>query len=274
MAVITKLQKLVDLYHEEKMSHVYLLETNNLDKAYTDLLQVIKQINCEKEFVNDCHKCNLCNLVNQASLPSLVVVEADGNNIKKEQVVELKRKFSYRPVYTTNNIYIIKNAAKMNKESSNTMLKFIEEPNDNILGFLLTENLNNVLPTIRSRCEILKIWYEEDNNIDKDDYQNKAIEYIKKTELEKNGKIMYNKSVILSDYSERQDIELIFKEILQIYLNQYEQVKGYDFLNHLNADSLRKRINLVANVLNNINTNANIELLLDKYIIELSDENA
>ncbi len=273
MAAVKKLQNLINLYHEEKMAHVYLIETNNMDKLYEDLINVIKNINCEKEYQENCHNCNLCNLTNLASLPSLVVIEPDGNNIKKEQVLDLKRRFSFKPIYTQNNIYIIKNADKLNGASANTMLKFIEEPGDNILGFLITTNLNNVIPTIKSRCELLTIFYDLESVNDEEIYQTIAQEYITKTELEKNAKIMYNESIILNKFNERKDIELVFKEIFKIYLAQYEKRESFTPLKNLTSAALRFRLKLLIQFLDDINTNANIELLLDKYIIELSDEN-
>ena len=273
MATVKKLQNLVNLYHEEKMAHVYLIETNNMDKLYEDLINVIKNINCEKEYQENCHNCNLCNLTNLASLPSLVVIEPDGNNIKKEQVLDLKKRFSFKPIYTQNNIYIIKNADKLNGASANTMLKFIEEPGDNILGFLITTNLNNVIPTIKSRCELLTIFYDLESVNDEEIYQTIAKEYITKTELEKNAKIMYNESIILNKFNERKDIELVFKEIFKIYLAQYEKREDFAPLKNLTPEALRFRLKLLIQFLDDINTNANIELLLDKYIIELSDEN-
>lgn len=272
MDAVAKLHKLVDYYDENKLSHVYLIETNDLDKTLEELIKVIKNINCEKKYKLNCHECNLCNLTDNSSLPSLMILEPDGNNIKKEQILELKRRFSFKPIYTKNNIYIIKNADKLNGASANTMLKFIEEPNDNVLGFFITTNLNNVIPTIKSRCELLSIFFDTSMANKNSIYKDIALEYIYKTELEKNLKIMYNKSVILNKLTERKDIELVFKEIFKVYLAAYEGTYTHEFLQKLGKRDLYKRIILLTDIIDNLNTNANIELLLDKYIIELSDE--
>lgn len=52
-------------------------------------------------------------------------------------------------------VYIINGADKLNKQSANSILKFIEEPDNNITALLVTDNLYSVMPTIRSRCQIL-----------------------------------------------------------------------------------------------------------------------
>lgn len=284
---VNVLENLVKYYHENKMSHAYLIETNNLEKCYLDLLEVIKQIFCQNEYNKECNKCNICNLVNQNYLPSLVVISPDGMNIKKEQIVELKKKFSTVPIYTKENIYVIKNAEKLNGASANTMLKFLEEPEQNILGFFITNNANNVISTIRSRCEVIKVLYDiheldinnitNDINIDKFDV---AIEYLFKIEVEKKLGIMYNRDVVLNKFSEREDIKTVFKIIFIIYEELLKKVMGldnkFDFekineLSSLDKDKVLRRINLVTKFIDDIDSNVNIELLLDKFVIELGD---
>lgn len=284
---VNVLENLVKYYHENKISHAYLIETNNLEKCYLDLLEVIKQIFCQNEYNKECNKCNICNLVNQNYLPSLVVVSPDGMNIKKEQIVELKKKFSTVPIYTKENIYVIKNAEKLNGASANTMLKFLEEPEQNILGFFITNNANNVISTIRSRCEVIKVLYDihelDINNITNDINKDKfdvAIEYLFKIEVEKKLGIMYNRDVVLNKFSEREDIKTVFKIIFIIYEELLKKVMGldnkFDFekineLSTLDKDKVLRRINLVTKFIDDIDSNVNVELLLDKFVIELGD---
>lgn len=284
---VNVLENLVKYYHENKISHAYLIETNNLEKCYLELLEVIKQIFCQNEYSKECNKCNICNLVNQNYLPSLVVISPDGMNIKKEQIVELKKKFSTVPIYTKENIYIIKNAEKLNGASANTMLKFLEEPEPNILGFFITNNANNVISTIRSRCEVIKVLYDihelDINNITNDINKDKfdvAIEYLFKIEVEKKLGIMYNRDVVLNKFSEREDIKTIFKIIFIIYEELLKKVMGldnkFDFekineLSSLDKDAVLRRINLVTKFIDDIDSNVNVELLLDKFVIELGD---
>lgn len=284
---VNVLENLVKYYHENKISHAYLIETNNLEKCYLDLLEVIKQIFCQNEYNKECNKCNICNLVNQNYLPTLVVISPDGMNIKKEQIVELKKKFSTVPIYTKENIYVIKNAEKLNGASANTMLKFLEEPEQNILGFFITNNANNVISTIRSRCEVIKVLYDihelDINNITNDINKDKfdvAIEYLFKIEVEKKLGIMYNRDVVLNKFSEREDIKTVFKIIFIIYEELLKKVMGldnkFDFekineLSSLDKDKVLRRINLVTKFIDDIDSNVNVELLLDKFVIELGD---
>ncbi len=283
---VKEIKNLVKYYHENKMAHAYLIETNDIEKCLSDLLVVIKQIFCQDEFKEDCNKCNICNLINQNYLPSLIIISPDGMNIKKDQIIELKKKFSTVPVYTKENIYVIKNAEKLNGASANTMLKFLEDPEPNILGFFITDNANNVISTIRSRCEIIKFIYDSDElniNSIKNEYNDKylvAIDYIYGLEVEKSKGILYNRDVILCKFKERDSIKLIFKIILIIYEELLKKVIGlennFDFLkidklDVLTKDDVLKRINLIIQFIEDIDSNVNIELLLDKFVIELGD---
>ena len=282
------LDRLVDYYHENKISHVYLVETNNVELCLEDLKKNVKQIFCAGKYQENCTECNICNLIDQNYLPSLAIIEPDGSTIKKEQILELKRNFSTVPIYTKDNIYIIKNAEAMTQSSANTMLKFLEEPEEHIMGFFITSNLNNVIPTIRSRCEVIKAMYDvHELNIDSvfddsnSEFLNIAMTYLEKLEVEKKDSIMYNRSILLGKISAREDIKKLFQIILIIYeeflknsLNlpsKYQKFAKNNFLSSYNSKALLKRVNLVAQFLEDISSNVNLELLLDKFVIDLGD---
>ena len=282
---VEQLEKLVTYYHENKLSHVYLIETNNINKCIYDLKEVIKKFFCENEYEKECKLCNICNLIEQNYLPSLCIIEPDGNTIKKEQILDLKKKFSSIPIYTKQNVYIIQNAEKLNGSSANTMLKFVEEPADYILGFFVTNDINNVISTIKSRCEIIKVKYDESElniktiyNDENKDYFDVVKDYLNKLEVEKKHLILYNKDIVLNIFSEREQIRKLFKIILIIYeallnnkLGKNMENNDFIFLDFLTSKEIIQRIKLVTNLLEDLEYNANIELLLDKFVIELSD---
>ena len=129
--------------------------------------------------------------------------------------------------------------------------------------------------------ELKKI--EEENNITNDINKDKfdvAIEYLFKIEVEKNLGIMYNRDVVLNKFSEREDIKTVFKIIFIIYEELLKKVMGldnkFDFekineLSSLDKDKVLRRINLVTKFIDDIDSNVNVELLLDKFVIELGD---
>lgn len=280
------LQELVKKHRENKLAHAYLLETNNVEYATNDIKELIKIINCNDEYKENCTNCNLCNLINKDNLPSLKIIEPDGTSIKKTQVENLKLNFGTKPIYSKYNVYIIKNAEKLNLSSANSMLKFIEEPTEGIIGFFITSNKDVMIDTIKSRCQSLVLNYDNDNlksslNITDEQYENYLMVIKSYLHNLNSSNIINNKKEVLAIFSERKDIENILKIILEIYyqyflklLNknyQEEITKIYEL--KLSITEITKKLQIISQTLEDLSYNVNIELLLDKFIIEMRDTN-
>ena len=87
----------------------------------------------------------------------VVIVKPINDKIVKEQILELQNKLKSYSQTHKNRVYIINEAHKMNDYAANSLLKFLEEPESNIYAFLITTNINKILPTIKSRCQVLSI---------------------------------------------------------------------------------------------------------------------
>jgi DNA polymerase-3 subunit delta' len=135
-------------FYENKLSHVFLIETDDKVLALEDIKALVKIMNCPSKYDENCSSCNICNLIKEDLLPTFKIIYPDGQAIKKSQMEELKNAFSCIPVISKYNVYVINDAEKFNASSANTMLKFIEEPEDKIIGFLITNNKENVINTI------------------------------------------------------------------------------------------------------------------------------
>lgn len=280
------LKEIITKYRENKLAHAYLIETNNVEKALNDLLEVIKFLNCESVYQEACTKCNICNLINKNSLPSLKIISPDGSTIKKNQIEELKKEFSSIPIYSKYNIYIIKNAEKLNSSSANSMLKFVEEPTDGIIGFFLTTNKDFIIDTIKSRCQSILLVYDSKNimeklsldNETKDKYCKTIKSYLSKID---NGDFINNKEDLLNILPERSDILNLFQIILDLYYNQYLklQKESYDSKNialYETKDTLpiiSQKIQIITKLLQDMSYNVNMELILDKFVIEMRGTN-
>ena len=280
-----KLEFIINKYRENKLAHAYLIETNDQAECIKDLLNVIKVINCNEEFTINCNKCNLCNLITLNNLPTLKIIEPEGQVIKKAQIQELKDNFSSKPIYSKYNIYIIRDADKLNAASANTMLKFLEEPEGQVLGFFLTSNKENILLTIQSRCQLIKANYElistNSDNFEKE--LNIIGDYLYSIETQGISSILKNKKKIILELLENIKLEDLFKIILDIYKNAFylkkeiieknEKYKNFNFLLEKSENNLQKKLNLIIEYLSNIKYNLNTELLLDKFVIEMSGIN-
>jgi len=107
------------------------------------------------------HKKDVSNLksqIQERKVSNIMYIEPDGLSIKKEQILLLQAEFSKTALVSGPRIYIIKSVEKISQAAANSLLKFMEEPQSQfVFGFLLTENLDDVLPTIQSRSQILHL---------------------------------------------------------------------------------------------------------------------
>lgn len=266
----SKFEEIVKKYKQNRMPHAILFSTNNLKLLKDDLQLLVKNILCH-EYEQDCQKeCNLCTLLDNHSLPSFIEVYPEGLHIKKQQVSELKLKLSTKPIYTDCNIYIIYECDKLNASSSNSLLKFLEEPENGILGFYVTKNVDKVLSTIKSRCEIYTIQYEatESQNQYKDLIE-KFIHYI----LDKNEDLVFCYTAIFEDLNfERMQFLELFSCMFSLFEKQFllHEEKIQEKLNEKNG---YKMLELIKNTLIKLENNVNIELAVLVFAMELRNLN-
>ena len=273
---------LVTKFHENKLAHAYLIETNNLDKALNDIKNFLKVINCPENYNDNCTACNLCNLIKINNLPSIRVIEPDGTSIKKKDIISLKEDFNSIPLYSKYNTYIIKNAEKLNASSANSMLKFIEEPTPGILGFFLTNNKDVMLDTIKSRCESYTINYSskslrESLNVSPEQYESYLAAIKKYWSYLNSSSLINNKNNLLKDFTERQDVENILKIIYAIYYHNFLKINHQEYDEEItkiidikdNETKINQKLTIITKILTNMSYNVSIELILDKFVLEM-----
>ena len=88
--------------------------------------------------------------------PDLHIIATTDKTIKREAIDELIDSINQKPYESERKIYIINDSEDMTVQAANTFLKTLEEPIGNTIIILLTESSNLLLPTIASRCQILK----------------------------------------------------------------------------------------------------------------------
>lgn len=275
MIVNPKINNLVNSYHENKFSHAFLFVTNDIDRCRNDVLELIKVISCPSSYSDDCKTCNLCYQIDKGSLPNLIQIYPDGMNIKKEQILNIEEHFSAKPIYLKNNIYIINNADKLNKAAANTMLKFLEEPGDNILGFFITNNKEQMLDTIKSRCQIVLVNYGDGELLTSDENFSNIKElsqiYLKSLLIEKKDGIILNKMVFTESVLDRNELHNCLKFWMILFTDAIKQkdLNEFDFLYNIDIYKLININKIVFNTLKNVTTNVNMELLMDGFVLEV-----
>ena len=102
-----------------------------------------------------CGKCNNCVRIKEQEHPDVFEIKPEGQTIKVDQMRALQSELSKSGFETNKKVVIIQQAETMNVNSANSLLKFLEEPPQGLTLLLLTQALGKILPTIRSRCQVI-----------------------------------------------------------------------------------------------------------------------
>lgn len=150
---------LINSIKNNKISHAYLIDTNNNEDAFDFVLSFVKVILCDNHYSNSlkCGNCKQCMRIDNGNYTEIKIIKPESTVIKKEQLLELQSEFSRTSLEGNRRVYIIRDCDKMNKQAANSLLKFLEEPDEGIIAVLLTDNINGVLSTIKSRCQIMRL---------------------------------------------------------------------------------------------------------------------
>ena len=255
----------VILFYEDELVDTYLNE------FYKQLL--ICGLNESNEV--GISKEKLINLLENKSYPDLLEIKPENNVIKKEQLLEMMEKFSNKSVYGTYQIYVIHHAEMLNLSSANTILKFLEEPENNIIAVLLSTHRYKVLPTILSRCTVMTLKQEKSNMIDVNDNQI-LIKLLNNLLIDTEPLI-----ILFNDYYESlfQTKELSLdtlkkiSKILQYYIQTNDlsslSIKSSDI--NLNKFQLLEIVSIIDEFSVKLQYNVNIKLWLDSLLIKLTE---
>lgn len=128
-------------------------------------LEFIKLLNCQKvhfqnkeKEITPCQFCISCKTLQKNRSPNLFFLEPIGKEIQIDQIRNLQTILSLKPQLGNFKTTIIDRAETLNSEAQNCLLKNLEEPKGQVLLILITSQLERLLPTIRSRCQILKFF--------------------------------------------------------------------------------------------------------------------
>ncbi len=267
------------IYHH-KISHAYLIETNHYLDSESLILSFIKTLFCEKHYFHqeNCGDCNLCHLIDINALSDFRIIEPDGIAIKKEQILEIKEQFKTTSTENRPRIYWVRQADKLNKPSANSLLKFLEEPEGNVIAILETDNRYQVIETIRSRCQI----YSLQNQKLKMEFQDiQLLTNIIHT-LEERGQasISYLPITLDNDLRDKNFWLSTFQEMIEMYENALRKIQNVDYVDYgelldylISKNSYSNfifKLGILFDMIQNLNYNLNITMMLDLFIIQFA----
>ena len=281
---------IINAVKKNRCSHAYLLETNGLIDKEDFAKAFAKYLLCPYNYLNNkqCVNCTQCNNIDKGIFEDLKVIKPDGLWIKKEQLLELQEEFKTKSVISGKKVYIITDASKLNDSSSNSILKFLEEPKENIIAILLADNVHQLLDTIVSRCQIIPLTNVlNDKNIE--NYISVKVEdinliltttlnFVKELETKKEKTILFTKKIFHNNIIEKNDLIASFEIMILYYKDALNKKldRKTEIFNDINdkllensIEELNYKINKLIDLKGKIYINANTNLLIDKLIIEL-----
>jgi DNA polymerase-3 subunit delta' len=110
-------------------------------------------LNCPK---GGCGVCSICCRIEQDKHPDVKVIKPVGRELRLKQLREVCQQAFRKHFEVRFKIFIITEADRFNEEAANTFLKTLEEPPPNTIFILISQSLDNLLPTIISRCQIVR----------------------------------------------------------------------------------------------------------------------
>lgn len=137
------------------LSHAYIIngETGSGRRLLASALT--KTLLCENrtEEGDACGKCKSCLQADSNNHPDIRFITHEKASIGIDDIREqLINDITIKPYSSEHKVYIIPDANKMTEQAQNALLKTIEEPPEYATILLLTENSENLLQTISSRC--------------------------------------------------------------------------------------------------------------------------
>lgn len=144
---------------EHKVSHAYILngERGSGKKMLATLFA--ETLLCEKGGPDPCNECHSCIQIDSGNHPDVIKVQHEKPSVIS--VDDIRKQVNdtvlIRPYQGQYKVYIINDADLMNQQAQNALLKTLEEPPKYVVFLLLTENADLLLPTITSRCVMLKL---------------------------------------------------------------------------------------------------------------------
>lgn len=286
------------------LSHAYLFELNDNIYAYEMIMSFVKKVLSNGDD-------NIAKRIDDGNYPELKHIFPDGQLIRKEQLEELQKSFSTISLENDKRFYIIHDSEKLNVAAANSLLKFLEEPSDGIIAILLTNNINLMLKTIVSRCQILTfsknkledyikfnqitsditlhklfftIWKNKDElNEYHRNFVKKVIEFINYYEKNKLKTIVYENR-FFEEINDKIELNKFFECIILFYRDLLRYKFGSevlyfdDYIDNIREFScinteemIIKKINTLLEKVRLIKNNVNTSMFIDGIIIDMEE---
>jgi len=141
--------------------HAYLITGPQGIGRRTLALALAQALNCPQPLSpgEPCRTCHTCRRIQEMVFPDLSVIQAEqvGGVLKVDQVRELQRSLALAPYEGRYRVALLLRMEEAHISAANALLKTLEEPNPQVVLALTASDAESLLPTIVSRCEVLRL---------------------------------------------------------------------------------------------------------------------
>ena len=145
----------------DSVRHAYLVTGPPGLGRRTLALRFAQALNCTNPPApgDPCGKCKTCRQIERMQYTDLLVVQAEkeGGTLKVEQIRSLRQTLSLKPYQGKYRVSLLLRFQEANSSSSNALLKTLEETPEHDVLILTADTAEQLLPTIVSRCETLRL---------------------------------------------------------------------------------------------------------------------
>jgi len=243
----------------EKIVNGYIFSGTGKTKNYIYAKEFAKMILCLKDGKTSyCDSCKSCLMFSDNNHPDYYeITKENTESIKIDEIREMQEKIYEKPIISSKKVYIINNAEQMTKEAQNCLLKTLEEPPEFVSIILISDNENNLLTTIKSRCTKIAFTEETEEELTKEDKEN--IEILEKIFGNVSNYVsidLLNKVDIL--YKEKENILKNLEHINNIFIKKAKTDTKY-----------LEYIDYVEETKNKLKANSNYDMCIDNLILKI-----
>ena len=151
-------QVLKNSFSNNKTSHAYIVSGSKGSPILETALFMAQSFVCtdKDEFNLACQQCVNCKKIINNGYADFKLI--NGEDLKTDITLSLQDEFNKSSIEQENKkIYIINLIEKAPVSSLNKLLKFIEEPQSNIIAIFTSNSVSKILPTIVSRCQVISL---------------------------------------------------------------------------------------------------------------------
>jgi DNA polymerase-3 subunit delta' len=151
-------ETLVKQVRGKEVAHSWLLLGPSGSGKRSAAIAMAAALNCEVEPGVGCGTCSACERILRRRYPDVHHIQPEGPLIPVDVIRETVIPQTSRSAFEgRTKVFVIEEADRMNEPAQNALLKTLEEPNDDTVFILISDDEEEVLETIQSRCRIVRL---------------------------------------------------------------------------------------------------------------------